>query len=302
MQPLNKVRPTRLDAVLLPLLAAAAGYVVWLFAVGLDYQWRWSSVLTMFARRDPETGALVANILTQGLLTTLKLSVWSMGLALVIGTLMGVAGAAVAGSGRRRGRLFWRLVAGSYVTFVRNTPPLVLIFLFYFFIGDQIMAWLGVEDLARGLAGPWQEALTFLAAPPARFTAFCSAVLTLALYEGAYIAEIVRAGILSVERGQWEAAYALGLSPRQRLMRVVLPQAFRRSVPSLAGQFIATIKASSIVSVISIPELTFQAMAVMASTSRVYEVWLTVFACYLVLCLSLSLASRRLEAWFARRG
>ena len=97
------------------------------------------------------------------------------------------------------------------------------------------MAALGAEEAARALPVGGQRLLAALAAPPERISSFASAVLALALYEGAYIAEIVRAGVESVERGQWEAAHALGLSPWQRLSRVILPQALRRSVPALAS-------------------------------------------------------------------
>ena len=93
--------------------------------------------------------------------------------------------------------------------------------------------------------------ISVLFVPPARFSAFIAAVFTLGLYEGAYITEIIRAGIESVEKGQWEAAYALGLSPYRKMRHVILPQAARKILPPLAGQFISTIKDSAIVSVIS---------------------------------------------------
>ena len=104
----------------------------------------------------------------------------------------------------------------------------------------------------------------------------------MALYEGAYITEIVRAGIQSVERGQWEASYALGLSWWQQMRYVILPQAIQRIIPPLAGQFISTIKDSAIVSVISIQELTYQGMQLMAATYLTFEVWTTVALMYLV--------------------
>jgi hypothetical protein len=128
---------------------------------------------------------------------------------------------------------------------------------------------------------------------------FLSGVLTLALFQGAYLAEIVRAGIEAVDRGQWEAGRALGLSERQLLHRVVMPQATRIMLPPLANEFINTIKWSSIVSIISIQELTFQGLQVMASTQASIEIWLTISLMYLLLCLSLSLAVRRLEQHFA---
>jgi len=102
--------------------------------------------------------------------------------------------------------------------------------------------------------------------------------------------------IQSVERGQWEAAYALGLSRAETLRRVILPQAVRRILPPLAGQFISTVKDSAIVSVISIQDLTFQGLELMSSTYLTFEIWITITALYLIMTLSLSLAVSRLEA------
>lgn len=299
MIPKASVPFTRRDIAPLALLLAAGAAVLWLAGRGLDHEWGWSAIRSSFLRRD-EAGGLALGVLSEGLLTTLRLAAWSMSLALLVGVAVGAATARPQGGARPR--LFRRLCGGTFVELLRNTPPLVLAFLFYFFVGDQLMRALGAEEAARALPEGGRRLLAALAAPPERLASFASAVLTLALYEAAYIAEIARAGIESVERGQWEAAYALGLSPWQRLRRVILPQALRRSVPALAGQFISTVKDSSIVSVISIPELTFQAMEMMAGTRRVYEIWLTVFACYLALCLALSLASRRLERALAAGG
>ena len=143
--------------------------------------------------------------------------------------------------------------------------------------------------------------IRILCLSPERFAAFMSAVVTLALYEGAYITEIVRAGIQSVEKGQWEASYSLGLSWWSQMRHVILPQAIQRTVPPLAGQFISTIKDSAIVSVISIQELTFQGLELMAATYLTFEVWITITLMYLVLTLGCSLAARRLELRM-RRG
>ncbi len=136
--------------------------------------------------------------------------------------------------------------------------------------------------------------------PHSRFSAFFSALITLALFEGAYITEIVRSGIQSIERGQWEAAHALGLSRWQQMRYVILPLTAQRVLPPLVGQFISTIKDSAIVSVISIQELTFQGMELMAATYLTIEVWLTITALYLLLTLSLSLGLERLEIYLRR--
>jgi polar amino acid transport system permease protein len=132
------------------------------------------------------------------------------------------------------------------------------------------------------------------------FTQFLAGVLTIGMFEGAYITEIVRSGIESVERGQREAAYALGLSRPDEMRFVVMPQALRRMLPAMAGQFISTIKDSAIVSAISIQELTYQGRQLATSTGAVFEVWLSVAALYLALTVVLSLTAGRLETRFRR--
>lgn len=119
------------------------------------------------------------------------------------------------------------------------------------------------------------------------------------LIETAYTAEIIRAGLGSVDRGQIEAGKALGLRPWQVMLLVVLPEAVRNAVPALAGQFVQLVKASSIVSLISVQELTFAGAQVATSTRRFFEIWLTVALVYFVLCFALSLVARRLERRFA---
>jgi polar amino acid transport system permease protein len=265
---------------------------VYRIRVSLDYKWKWSIIPQYLFRWNEETSRYVPNLLVLGLLTTLRLSIWSSVLALLIGTVLGIV---------RLGKgLFARVVGRSYVELIRNTPPLVLVFIFYFFIGNQIMAALGVERFVSS-AGPGMKAVIgVLFSPPARFPEFLSAVLTLALYEGAYITEIVRAGIQSVDKGQWEAAYSLGLSSRHQYRFIILPQALRTILPALAGQFISAIKDSAIVAVISIQELTFQGLELMSSTYRAFEIWITITVLYFVLTGTCSFAARRLEAYMHR--
>jgi polar amino acid transport system permease protein len=129
-------------------------------------------------------------------------------------------------------RLFNRLIGRTYVELIRNTPPLVLIFIFYYFLSGQIMSALGVDAFMASRSNGTQYLLKIFFAPPSMFSAFVSALITLALFEGAYITEIVRAGVQSIEKGIWEAAYALGLSRWQQLRYVVLPLAAQRILPS----------------------------------------------------------------------
>jgi polar amino acid transport system permease protein len=125
-------------------------------------------------------------------------------------------------------------------------------------------------------------------------------VITLAFFEGAYMAEILRAGIESIERGQRQAAYALGLSWIDEMRFVVMPQVVRRVLPALANEFVNTVKYSAIASIVSIQELTFMGRQVVVATRYIFETWITVSAMYMALTLSLSLAAGRLEARLRR--
>ncbi len=157
------------------------------------------------------------------------------------------------------------------------------------------MPLLGIEDFIRSRTGNSKEILEFLFVPTSLFTQFISGILTIAIFEGAFITEIVRAGIESIERGQREAAHALGLSWADEMRFVILPQATKRVLPPLANQFISTIKDSAIVSAISIQELTFEGRQLSTSTHRVFEVWISVTVMYLILTLSLSMLVNRME-------
>lgn len=208
-------------------------------------------------------------------------------LAAVIGAWMGFM--------RTSTRLFNRLVGSSYVEVIRNLPPLVLVFIFYFFVSDQIMPLLGIDEAVRNGSQASKDIVSFFFTKPELLTQFLSGVFTIALFQGAYITEIVRGGIQSIDEGQWEASRALGLTRWKQMRLVILPQAIRIMLPPLASEFINTIKYSSIVSVISIQELTFQGLQVMASTQVTIEVWLTITAMYLILCLFLSVLVSMLE-------
>jgi polar amino acid transport system permease protein len=276
-----------LDTVVTVVLLCFLAFITYRVSVGLNYHWDWGVIPNYLIRWDAEKGRWVSNILLQGLFTSIRLSIWAILFATLIGVLMGIL--------RTRKRLFFRLIGRSYVELIRNIPPLVLVFIFYFFVSDQLMLLLGVDDFIRSRTGITAQLFSVTVAQPELFTAFVSGVLTVALFQGAYIAEIVRAGIQSVDNEQWEASAALGLTWIQQMRFIVLPQAARRVLPPLANEFINTIKYSSIVSIISIQELTFQGMQVMSSTQRTNEVWLTVSFMYFLLCFAVSLVARRME-------
>lgn len=288
----KKAKITWLDVIIITMLALVSAYVAYRVMVKLDYKWNWAVIPKYLYRYDDNTGQWTAALIMQGLYNTIRLSAWATLLATVIGLTMGIL--------RTTRKLFNRLIGRTYLELIRNLPPLVLVFIFYYFVSDQIMPALGLEQYVRSLSPDAQATLTFLFAPPRFFNAFLSAVVTVGIFEGAYITEIVRAGIQSIEKGQWEASYALGLSYWQQMRYIILPQAVKRLLPPLAGQFISTVKDSAIVSAISIPELTFQGIELMNATARTIEVWITITLLYLILTLSLSLGVDRLEVYLQR--
>ena len=284
----KKAKFTTLDILLIFIITGMCLFLVYRVRVGLQYKWNWGVIPQYLFRFDEVAGRWIPNMLMQGFITTLRLSIWSSLLALGIGVVMGLF--------RKSDSLYLRMIGRTYVELIRNIPPLVMVFIFYFFLGSQLMTLLGVDAFINSTSPGVRTVLTTLFAPREQFSAFLSALVTLALYEGAYIAEIVRAGLQSVEKGQWEAAYSLGLSTPRTYQLVILPQALRKILPALAGQFISTIKDSAIVSVISIQELTFQGLELMSATYLTFEVWITITALYFVLTYLCSLVARRLEA------
>lgn len=280
----SSLRP--LDLVIFGLIAAGIVYVVYRVDQVLVYDWDWSPVLQYLVRRD-ETGALVTNVLLTGLFSTLRLAFWGTIAAAVIGLVTGLC--------RTSSNLFLRSVARLYVELIRNIPPLVFIFVFYFFISSQLMPVLGVDEFARSASPETAAVVELLFSPMGLFSNFLAGVICLAMFEGAYISEIVRAGIQSIDKGQWEAAQAIGLSRLNVQRDVILPQAIRKILPPLAGQFITLVKDSAIVSLISIQELTYVATEVAATTTRVFETWIVVGIMYFVVCYSFALLFGRLE-------
>ena len=288
----KKIKITPLDVAILLSLMVGLTYIVYQIKVKLNYNWQWGIIPQYLFRYDEESGKWVSNYLIHGLMTTLRLSFWGTLLATLLGTIMGLL--------RVSKSLFHRMLARSYVELMRNLPPLVIIFIFYFFISDQIMPVIGIDDFLRESSPGIKQLFATLFSPPQYASAFIAALFTLAIFEGAYITEIIRAGIESVERGQWEASHALGLSKYHTMRHIILPQAMQRLLPALAGQFISLIKDSAIVSVISIQELSYQGTQLMASTYLTIEIWITITALYLVMTLTFSVGVSKLEAYMAR--
>ncbi|MFA6267339.1 MAG: amino acid ABC transporter permease [Pseudolabrys sp.] len=185
------------------------------------------------------------DLIGSGLLMTVAVSLVSLAFSVAIGFVVGTFSA----SGSRPARI----VAGFFVETMRNIPLLIHMYI-------------------------WYMALAFL-----RLPAFACAVLGLSLYSGAYVAEVVRAGIGSVRRGQMQAALATGLTRVQAFRYVIYPQALRIISPSLASLFSQLIKDSSLASVIAVAELTYEAGAIDGQTFRTFEVYITISVLYLIL-------------------
>lgn len=289
--PLCKLRFGWLDGLILAVLCGVFGYVLYQARDHFHYNWDWRLIPGYFLRHDAQ-GQWTLNLLGQGLLATIRLALWGSLLAALIGGAMGI--------GRVARSLFLRLLSRTYVELIRNMPPLVFIFIFYFFISSQWMPLLDVEGRVAAAGPHTLQVLAILFGPPELLANFLSGLLCLALFEGAYVTEIVRAGIQAVPRGQWEGGRALGLTPWQLLWEIVLPQAVQKVIPPLAGQFIALIKDSSLISLISIQELTFTGTELAVSSGQVFEVWLTVAVLYFLLCFGLARVFRRLEQRLGR--
>ena len=171
------------------------------------------------------------------------------------------------------------VIAMIFVDVVRGVPMIVLAFFVFF----------GVPYCLNNMMGL-----------SATLTALQAGTICLALNCGAYMAEIIRAGIQSVDKGQMEAARSLGLPYWRAMQRVILPQAIRTMVPSIINQFIITLKDTSILSVIGFPELVNTAKNVVANTFKSFQVWTIVGIMYLIIILILSKAAKRLESSWSR--
>ncbi|CAB1056824.1 ABC transporter, permease protein (cluster 3, basic aa/glutamine/opines) [Olavius sp. associated proteobacterium Delta 1] len=238
------------------------GAILWFFynsTAELGYNWQWYQIPQYIFAHD-ETG-YYAGPLWNGLMVTFRIS----GISLLLAFTIGLATALF----RLSNSFVARIIARVYLEAIRNTPLLIQLFFIYFVMGPV----LGISRMA-------------------------SAILALSLFEGAYASEIFRAGIVSIRRGQWEAAYSLGLNSFDTYYCVILPQAIRRILPPLTSQAISLIKDSALVSTIAIYDLTMQAQAVIAETFLTFELWFTVAGMYLAVTITLSFVVNWMENHF----
>ena len=275
------------DTIVIASAVFLVAYIIYKVDTVMIYNWHWGFLWEYILRWDEEQQAYAPNLLLKGLATTFRLVIWSMLLASLIGIVMGIM--------RTSSRIFFRTVSRLYVEFIRNMPPVVFIFVFFFFISSQFVPLLGIDELSVNASPETIALLKILLGPPELFANVISGIICLALFEGAYITEIIRAGIQSIDKGQTEAGQSIGLTRFQTLRCVIFPQAVQKVIPPLTGQFITLIKDSSIVSLISIQELTFLAQEVAYSTQYVFEIWLFVAGVYFCICYSLALLFAKLE-------
>lgn len=245
----------RLGSLLCLLLAMTFAWKM-LGNAGISYDWHWHRIWRYFGHVGPD--GFVAGPLLSGIWLTIAITA----VGLVLSLLLGLATAWL----RLSPWPVCVMAARGYVALWRNTPLLLQLFMAY-----------------------------FLLSPLIHTNPFWTAALALGLFEGAYFAEIFRAGILGVHRNQWEAGLSLGLGLWQTFFLVVLPQATRSTLPALTNQAIALLKDSSLVSAIAVADLTMQSQAIVAESFLAFEVWLAAGVIYLALALILALPSLWLE-------
>lgn len=222
-----------------------------------------------------------------GLAVTVSISIISYIIALFLGLL--------AGLGRISRNLVFRNIATFYVEVIRGVPMLVLIFYVAFVLVPTSIESLqklgiGIQDIGLENIGQILASLE-----PQNFSFYWRAVIALSITYGAFLAEIFRAGIESIEKGQMEAARSLGMSYGQAMRAIILPQAIRNVLPALGNDFVAMVKDSSLVSVLAVRDITQIARLFAGRSFRFREAYTILTVLYLTLTIILSLGVRILE-------
>ena len=226
--------------------------LVWLAFTGsqaMGYNWQWYRI-PQYLYRLTDDGFEWGEIAV-GLVKTLQLSSIAFLLALVLGLLVALL--------RLSGLVVGTGVAIVFLEIIRNTPLLVLLYLFYYVLG-----------------------------PVFGFNRYVASILCLGVFHAALISEIFRAGINAVAQGQWEAAKSIGMSTGQAYRYIVLPQSVRFMLPPMTGEVVHMVKSSAIVSVIAVAELTTIGRNIISDTYMSFEIWFTIAAVYMVVTLILS--------------
>ncbi len=241
---------------------AIVGGIVWLALRGsasMGYNWQWYRIPQYFYEITDQ--GFQWGEIPIGLVATIGLSTLAFALALVLGLLVALL--------RLSDLVVGNAVAVGFLELVRNTPLLVLLYLFYYVLGP-------IFSLDR----------------------YWASVLCLAVFHAALISEIFRAGILAVPKGQWEAAKSIGMTTGQAYRWIIIPQSIRMMLPPLTGEMVHMIKSSAIVSVIAVAELTTIGRNIISDTYMSFEIWFTIAAVYMVVTLALSVLVSRLERSF----
>jgi His/Glu/Gln/Arg/opine family amino acid ABC transporter permease subunit len=207
----------------------------------------------------------VLPLLARGMVVTVETTVLALLIAIFLGLFTCLFGLSKLGP--------LRLLARFYIWVIRGTPLLVQIFFVYF----------GVPQLIQSLGFNF------------RLSPLTAGIITLSMNAGAYIAEIFRGGIQAVDTGQMEAARSLGLSRNRAMFRIILPQAVRISIPALVNQFIISLKDTSIISIISLAEIVYEAKIYIGRTMQSFATWTIVGGFYLVIITVLSRISTHVE-------
>lgn len=226
-----------------------------------------NSIIEYFQTIDIDFVTSTLKLLLTGALVTLEITLVAVTCGVLIGLFVGIA--------ELSNYKILKYPAKVYVDIIRGTPLLVQIFIIYF----ALPALLGV-----------------------RIEPYIAAVVACSINSGAYVAEIFRAGIQSIDKGQFEAGRSLGLTWSQTMRKIVIPQAFRRTIPQLGNEFIAMLKDSSLVSVIGFEELTRKGQLIIAATYRSFEIWTAVAIIYLTMTLTISRLVAYLEKKYNSKG
>ncbi|WP_255336903.1 amino acid ABC transporter permease [Methanosarcina sp. KYL-1] len=204
--------------------------------------------------------------LLRGAVITIEVTTFAIFFGLILGT--------IAAFGKLSKRSFFKIPSSVYIDFIRGTPLFVQILLFYY----------GIPGLINGLTGE-----VF------RIDPIIAGIVVCSINSGAYNAEIVRAGIKSVDRGQMEAARSLGMTERQAMKDVIMPQAIRLIIPPLGNEFIALLKDSSLLAIISVHELSKNGMLYVSKTFAAFPTYISVAFVYLALTMGISRILNHIE-------
>ncbi|WP_406029923.1 amino acid ABC transporter permease [Succinivibrio sp.] len=226
-----------------------------------------TSIIEYFSELDFEFVKNSLWLLLNGAIVTLEITLVAVSFGVLIGLFVGMA--------ELSSYRLLRIPAKVYVDIIRGTPLLVQIFIIYFALPNIINM---------------------------RIEPYIAAVVACSINSGAYVAEIFRSGIQSIDKGQFEAGRSLGLTWPQTMKMIVVPQAFRRTIPQLGNEFIAMLKDSSLVSVIGFEELTRKGQLIIAATYRSFEIWAAVAVIYLVMTLTISRFVSYLEKKYNSKG